>query len=87
MITEFLLGVFYNFSTFIIGLFPNLPAMPAQITSGTNGVITIIGNTVGVISYIYTPFILTTVFVILIAIINFDVIYKLVLWIYHKIRG
>lgn len=87
MITQLILSAFYSLSVFIIGLFPSLPPMPQPITDGTNNILNIIGSTVGVISYIYTPFILITAFVLLLAVINFDVIYKLVLWIYHKVRG
>lgn len=87
MIVEFILNAFYGFVTFIIGIFPSLPPMPIQIQQGTQVIIDLIGNTIGVISYIYTPFIFTTAFVLLLAILNFDVIYKLVLWVYHKVRG
>jgi len=87
MIVEFILNAFYGFTTFVIGLFPSLPAMPQSIVVEANTVIALIGNGVGVISYLYTPVIFSIVFVLFVAVLNFDVIYKLVLWIYHKVRG
>lgn len=87
MITEAILNGFYAVVTFVLGLLPSLPAMPETIANGSQAVVNAVSNTVGVISYIYTPTVLIFVFVVLVAILNFDAIYKLSLWIYHKVRG
>jgi len=87
MITETILQGFYSVITFILGLLPDLPDIPTEVQDAISGFTDIIGDVVGLISYLYTPTIFILVMTILIAVINFEVIYKLVLWVYHKIRG
>jgi len=87
MITETILGAFQGAVTLLLGLLPDIPDIPSEVEAGISTFIDLIGQTVGVIAYIYTPTILLLVFGILIAIINFDAIYKFVLWVLHKVRG
>lgn len=87
MITEAILSGFYSVVTTILSLLPDIPQIPNEISNGLSMITSLIGQTVGTISYLYTPWVLIGVFTILIAIINFEMIYKLVLWVYHKIRG
>jgi len=87
MITETILQGFYGVVTFILGLLPDLPDVPDPVRDGADYFVDIISDTVGLISYLYTPTILVLIFTILIAVINFEIIYKFALWVYHKIRG
>lgn len=87
MITEAILNGFYGVVTFILGLLPNLPQMPTVIANGTQSFVQTVSDTVGVVSYLYTPPLLIFSFVLFVAVLNFDAIYKLSLWIYHKVRG
>jgi len=87
MITQAILQGFYAVVTFILGLLPNIPQVPDNVRDATDSFVDTIGDVVGLISYLYTPTIFILVFTIIIAVINFDVIYKFALWVYHKIRG
>lgn len=87
MITEAILSGFQAVVTILLGLLPSLPSIPDPVIEALDMFVDLIADVVGVISYLYTPTILVLVFTVLIAIINFEVIYKFVLWIYHKVRG
>lgn len=87
MIIEAILNVFQGALTALLGLLPNLPDLSSGITSAVTGVVNSITDVIGVMAYLYTPPLLTTAFVILVAVINFDSIYKFILWVYHKIRA
>jgi len=87
MITEAIIGAFKSVTVFILSIIPNLPQIPQNIQDATNSFINTISSVVGVISYLYTPVIFVLIFTILIAVINFEVIYKMAIWVYHKIRG
>jgi len=87
MITEGILNVFNSVIQFILNLLPSIPQMPSPIVVALNTIVSLISDTVGVISYIYTPVMLIFVFTLFIAVLAFDNIYKLAMWILHKIRG
>jgi len=87
MIVQAILQGFYSIMTFILSLLPDLPQVSDEIKDGTDYLISLISNTVGLISYLFTPPILILVFTVLIAIINFEMIYKFAMWLIHKIRG
>jgi len=87
MITEAILNGFYSVITFLLGLLPDIPQLSEDITNGLTTIIDIIGETVGAVAYLYTPPVLIAVFTIIIVIINFEIIYKFGLWVYHKLRG
>jgi len=87
MITTAILDALQSIASFLLGLLPNIPQMPDTIKDATNSIIDTIGSVVGVISYIYTPVIFLFVFGAILAILGFDAVYKLALWVYHKFRG
>ena len=87
MITESILNAFQSIVTFILSLLPNLPQMPSGISDASQGLVDSISQVIGVISYIYTPTMLVFVFTLLLAVLGFDLIYKFVLWVLHKVRG
>jgi len=85
MIFQFLIGVFVAFLTFIFGLFPSIPAMPAEIVSGTTYFLNLIGGVVGVISYLVTPPIFIFAFTTIIVILNFEAVYHLAIFLLRKL--
>jgi len=87
MITEFILSGFQTVVQSVLSLIPNLPAMSDAIWDGTTSIISTIHQAVGMIAYLYTPPIAVFVFTIILAILLFDPVYKLVMWILHKARG
>lgn len=87
MITETILTVFNNVIEFILSGLPNIPEMPIGIQSGIDTITDLITDTIGVMSYIYTPVMMVFVFTLFVAVLAFDNLYKLALWVLHKIRG
>lgn len=87
MITEGILNVLSTIIRGLLGLLPDLPSLDSSVIDAANTFVNIVYSVVGFIAYLYTPTIFLLVFGILIAVINFDAIYKLVTWIYHKVRG
>lgn len=87
MITEAILKALQSSTYFLLSWIPNVPPMPDNIIDATDNIIDIISDVVGVISYIYTPLVFLFVFGAILAILGFDALYKIGLWIYHKVRG
>jgi len=87
MITEFILSVLGAVPLLIFSILPDLPPFPSEITDGINDFVGMIGDVVGVISYLYTPTIFGIVLGLILAILTFEQVYHLALWVYKKIRG
>lgn len=87
MISEFLLNLLQTTFNALFAVIPVIPPLPALVTNGLAFFTGIVGDTVGLISNLYSPPFFTAIVVLLLAVINFDLIYKLVLWVYHKVRG
>lgn len=87
MIIEGILTVFSFLLEFLLGLLPNLPSLPASITDGIDTLFDSVTGVIGLISYLYTPVLTIFVFTAVLVLLNFDNVYKLVLWFYHKVRG
>lgn len=87
MITETILAGFQTIVTAVLYLVPSLPQMSAGIQDATDFLVNSVNQTIGLISYIYTPAVTVFVFTILLAILLFDPIYNLILWVLHKVRG
>jgi len=87
MILEAILNVFKNVITFLMSIFPSLPSFPDGILSSMDYVKNLITGSVGVISYLFTPVITIFIFTSILVIMNFDNVYKLVMWFMHKVRS
>lgn len=87
MITEAIMNGFQASVNIILAMLPPIPAMPSGVQSALDYIVDVIGQVVGVISYLYTPVVFVFVITAILAILSFDFIYKFVLWILHKIRG
>lgn len=87
MITETILAGFQTIVTAVLSLLPSLPPMASGIQDATEFLVNSVNQTIGLIAYIYTPVVTVFIFTVLLAILLFDPIYNLVLWILHKVRG
>lgn len=87
MITQAILYAFNVVVTTLLGFIPNLPSFPTAVTNALATMNSIIVAPINMISYLYTPLIATFVFGLILVILNFDNIYKLVMFILHKVRG
>ena len=87
MITETILAGFQTIVTAVLSLLPSLPQMATGIVDATDFLVSSVNQTIGLIAYIYTPVITVFVFTVLLAILLFDPVHNLVLWVLHKVRG
>lgn len=87
MIVEVLLNVFKSVIEFSLSILPNIPQFPSAITDSTTYIISLVGGAVGLVSYLFTPYLTVFAFTMFLVILNFDNVYKLSLWVLHKIRG
>ena len=87
MITESILDVFKGTVQFILNLLPNIPSFPDGILNGINYLQNIASGVMGLVSYLLTPPVVIFVFTAVIILLNFDNVYKLASWFWHKVRG
>lgn len=87
MITEAILNGFLSVTQFLLDILPSVPEMPSGILFALDTITSLISETIGLLAYIYTPVLLVFVFTLFVAVLAFDNIYKLVLFVSHKIRG
>lgn len=76
-------GVALIISVFI--LMPDLPATPQILIDSTNLLVSLISNFVGLYKYMMTPALALVSIVLSIAILSFEPIYKVSMWILRKI--
>lgn len=87
MITDILLGFLQGAFDLMFGWLPGLPMISPEVMSTIDAILGYIPDIVGALAYLYTPAFFTFLVIVAIALFNFDNIYKIILWIYHKIRG
>ena len=69
----------------ILSLLPTLPQLPDSILIGLNSFLDIIFNNVGLLGLFIPISTIKVVVPLIIVIVNFDKIYKLVMWVLKKI--
>ena len=69
----------------ILSLLPTLPQLPDSILNGLNNFLDLIFNNSGLLGLFIPISTIKVVVPLIIVIINFDKIYKLVMWVFKKI--
>lgn len=87
MITQAILTAFANVVQFLLAIVPNIPSFPSGLLSSIDYFNGIVVGVIGIIAYLYTPVLSVFVFTAILVLLNFDNVYKLVLWFLHKVRG
>lgn len=86
MILESILSVVSFLVTFILNLLPSLPQVPESFSTTIDTVLSMIFDNGGaLISLFIRPETITIVVPILIILVNFEYIYKLIMWIVKKL--
>lgn len=85
MIISVFLTIVKTLLTTVLGVLPNLPAMPAPIITGGQYVMTMISSGVGFVKYLYGTALFNAVISLLVLLIAFDQIWNLVFFIIRKI--
>lgn len=74
-------GIFIS----ILSLLPNLPNLPESILTGLNNFLDLIFNNLGILGLFVPISTIKIVVPLILVIVNFDKIYKLVMWVLKKI--
>ena len=85
MIIEFILNTVTNVIQSVLGILPDLPAMPAWITDYTDILVSIITAPLEIMAYILTPAILIFVLTTTLVVFNFEIVYHAVMWVVRKL--
>jgi len=86
MILEGILSVVTFLISFVLNLLPSLPQFPESFTNAIDTVLTLIfDNGSALISLFIRPETIVIVIPILIILVNFEYIYKLIMWIVKKL--
>lgn len=87
MIVQAILDIFKALIEFVLGLLPSIPSFSQSILDGIQYFTALVIGVVSLIAYLegatLMVFVLTAIFILL----NFDNLYKLALWFWHKVRG
>lgn len=84
MILEAILNLLKNLLFIVFGWI-NLPAFPEDLTNSINSFLDLIFNNLNLLGFFIRPSTLTLSIPILIALLNFEKLYKLTIWILRKI--
>jgi len=87
MILEFLYSVFVGFITFVFTLFPNIPPPPDGITSPLNYILDLTGDGLNLVRFLFGAVVYYAVVFMFAALLAFEPIYHLVMYIYHKVTS
>lgn len=85
MIIEGLIDTLIMSIQTILSLIPNLPDLPSDLVEGANGFINLIFDNVGLLGLFVPISTIKVVVPLILLIVNFDKIYRLVIWILKKI--
>lgn len=85
MIVELLLNFLKGSVEFIFGLLPSLPQMPTEISSFGNYLIGIVASFSQLAVYIYGSTLFLAIVTLSVALIGFDQVYNLVMYIARKL--
>ena len=84
MILETLLNLVFGLLKIVFG-FISLPAFPVRLSSSIDTFLNLIFDNVTLLGFFIRPLTLTSVVPILIILLNFDYVYKIIMWILRKI--
>lgn len=85
MIIEGLVNILVMSIQAILSLIPSLPDLPADLVEGANGFINLIFDNVGLLGLFIPIATIKVVVPLILVIVNFDKIYRLVIWTLKKI--
>ena len=85
MIIEGFLDFIINVLTFILDLLPDLPSVPAEVTSAVSTFINLIFDNVGLLGVFVPLSIIKVIIPLWLGIEAFDKVYSLIFWVIRKI--
>lgn len=87
MIIQAILDIFRVTIDFLLGILPNIPSFPEGILDSFEYITDLVVSVMGLLAYVLTPVILIFGLTSVLVLLNFDNVYKAVLWFLHKVRG
>jgi len=87
MIIEALLNSINFTLQFLLGILPNIPGFGDTLLDSLDYFVSLVTGVIGLISYLFSPVLVIFSFTAILILLNFDNVYKAVLWFIHKVRG
>lgn len=85
MIFQALFYVLLGILQVIVAPIPTLPTTPTAVTSAGGWAVTQVDNVIGVLRLVYGTTLLAAMFVIIIALFNFEWVYHSLMWLVRKL--
>ena len=85
MILENFLNILLSSIEFILSILPDIPSLPDELLSSAYSFIDLIFDNVGLLGLFIPISTIKVVVPLVLVIVNFDKIYKLILWVLNKI--
>lgn len=85
MILNFIIQVIFTLITTILGVLPNIPAIPTAISNGGTYISDTIATFVSFINIFFSPALVSATIVVAIGLFTWEWFYGLALWIIKKI--
>lgn len=85
MVFKLILEPFFGFVQTILLLIPELPGMPTDLLNGCNNFLDLIFSNIGLLNIFIPINLIKVVIPLVLVIVNFDHIYKFLMWCVRKI--
>lgn len=85
MIVQAIIALYFLAVKTVLDILPDVPATPQPVTDGADWVIDTVASVASVLQVVYTPALLTALIFCILALISFERIYYLILWVLKKI--
>lgn len=85
MLVENLLSLISSFINGLFSLLPDIPSMPSAVTTPIESIIDLIFDNAGIIGIFVSIDLIKVLVPLIIIVINFDEIYRVIVWIVKKI--
>jgi len=85
MILDVILNAIDSLITTVFSILPTLPPTPPQIIAAGDWLINMVSQATGLLKYLYTPTLFNIITVLVVALLLFEQIYHLGMWIIKKI--
>jgi hypothetical protein len=85
MVFDFIVSIFVGITTTILAVLPSVPATPQGIVDGGQWIIDQVASVISVLNMLFTPALMATIVVVIIAMFSFEGIYHATMWVIRKI--
>ena len=85
MIWNVVINAVFGVITTILGVLPNAPATPPEVSAAGAWITTQVTNVIGILNMLYGTALLSAIMLVIIAMFNWEWIYHSTMWLVRKI--